>query len=204
MLMAIFGDFILISYEIRDENGNLYEKSGDKGRLIVYGLTNVLEGIEKEIGTMKENEEIEKTLSADEAYGKKNPSLIRTFPLAVFGNVHISEEQEIKIPTEFGTELKGVVKKVNAGRVTIDFNHPLAEKPVVVKLKVLKIIKNEQDKIKAFFETEGFEVIEVNEKDSEVWIKKPEDETMEEKLKLLQEIDAKILFPPYKIRVERA
>jgi hypothetical protein len=27
---------------------------------------------------------------------------------------------------------------------------------------------------------------------------------MEEKLKLLQEIDAKILFPPYKIRVERA
>ena len=44
---------------------------------------------------------------------------------------------------------RGVVRSISGGRVKVDFNHPLAGKTLKVVIKLSKVLKTKEDKIKA-------------------------------------------------------
>jgi len=44
---------------------------------------------------------------------------------------------------------RGIVKQISGGRVIIDFNHPLAGKTLVYKVRVVKKLESFEDKVRA-------------------------------------------------------
>ena len=101
------------------------------------------------IGKPDKPETYELELSPEQAFGKRNPSLVKMIPMRIF-----REHGTNPIP---GTLLNfdGKIGKtliVSGGRVMVDFNSPLAGKTVVYKINVKRKITDINEKIKAMNE----------------------------------------------------
>ena len=105
--------------------------------MILHGLDTKLE--DKEIG-----KEYEIELKSEEAFGKRNPKLIKVFSSGSFVKKGMAPE-----PGAF-VNINNMVAKilsVSGGRVIVDFNNPLADKTIIYKIKINKIIEDEKEKI---------------------------------------------------------
>ena len=116
----------------------IYSKNSIYGtKVICVGRQYILKDIDDSFVGKNENSEYELDLSSESAFGKRKIGLIKAFPL--------DEMRRQKINPFPGLQLTlggmfGVVRSVNSGRVTIDFNNPLAGKDVKYKLKIGKIV----------------------------------------------------------------
>lgn len=100
--------------------------------------------IGKEVG---KDYEIE--LQPQKAFGKRNPKEVQTMPSKVF--------KDQKVPPSPGAVFNfdgkiGRILTVSGGRVIVDFNHSLAGKEVIYKIKVLRKVEDINEKVKALNE----------------------------------------------------
>ena len=88
-------------------------------------------------------------LEPEQAFGKRNPSLIQRIPLNVF-----MEKKVNPVPgAVFNFDGRiGKILTVSSGRVMVDFNHALAGKIVIYKIRVLRKVTDLNEKIKALSE----------------------------------------------------
>lgn len=154
------GDFLLVSYTIRvEETGNLVdttdpniakqENAYDESK--VYGPTLIVLGkgwmnqyVEEEITKMSIGEEKIIRVPPEKAFGPRDPNKVKTFSLREF----IKRGYEVSVGDVIETkEGRGTVKSISGGRVVVDFNHPLAGKTLVYKVKVESKLENVKDKI---------------------------------------------------------
>ncbi len=156
------GDFILIEYTAKvKETGNIidttnedvakkegiYESNRIYGpTLVVLGKGWVIKGLEEELAKMNEGEEKEIVIPPAKAYGERDPSKIKVFSIREFRRRNI--EVRVGDVIDFGGTT-GVVKSITGGRVVVDFNHPLAGKTLVYKVKIVKKLESLEDKLKA-------------------------------------------------------
>ena len=117
--------------------------------LVILGRNEVIEGLEDEILQMKVGEEKEFDVTPEKAFGERDPSKLVTIPQTTFKAQKI-EPEEGKVIEVDGN--KGVIKSVNSGRVVVDFNHPLAGETIHYKLKIVEVLKTDEEKIKALLE----------------------------------------------------
>jgi len=101
-------------------------------------------------------------LKPEDAFGKRNPQMIRMIPTKHF------HEQKIDPQRGMQLALDGQLVKIlssDRGRTLVDFNNPLAGKPVTYTYKINKTITDQKQKIDAlqdflFRKTFDFEVKE--------------------------------------------
>lgn len=156
------GDFLLVEYTIRikDTNTvvdttdaelakkeNIYESSRVYGpTLIILGKNWLNPYVEEEITKLGENEEREIEVEPSKAYGDRDPDKVKIFSQREFQRrgytVNVGDIVEIG-------GLRGVVKQISGGRVVVDFNHPLAGKTLIYKIKVIKKLEDFNEKVKA-------------------------------------------------------
>lgn len=150
-------DFIEIQFTGKTKDGTVFDtniseelkklnpKAKAKPFIFCLGQDMFLKGAEefvlgKELG----NYTIE--LTPDKAFGKRDPTLIKRMPLAVF---HKQKLNPIPGAT-FNFDGKiGKVLAASGGRVIVDFNNPLAGKDVVYELNILRKVDDMNEKIKA-------------------------------------------------------
>lgn len=156
------GDFILVEYTVRvKETGalldttnaelakqeNIYDASKLYGpTLIVLGKNWINSVVEDWILNASENSEGEIEVPPDKAFGERDPNKVKVYSLR--------ELQRRGYVPSIGDVIelngvKGIVKQISGGRVTIDFNHPLAGKTLVYKVKIIKKLEDFEEKIKA-------------------------------------------------------
>ncbi|MEM5783119.1 MAG: peptidylprolyl isomerase, partial [Candidatus Aenigmatarchaeota archaeon] len=117
------GDFIEISYTGKiKENGSIFDK-GDV--IIALGRNMILPPLEKYLLEMNVGERKNVNVSPEEAFGKRNENLIKTIPLSEFKKHNTNPYPGMIISAD---NMQGRVLSINGGRVTVDFNHPLAGK----------------------------------------------------------------------------
>ncbi len=119
-------------------------------QMIINGFDNALAG--KEIG-----KEYTINIQPKEAFGPRNPSLIRTIPLKVFVQKQINPYPGLTVQLD---NYLAKILSVSGGRVIVDFNNPLAGKEIEYKFKVTKKVNDEKDKVNAiqdFFFKQRFE-----------------------------------------------
>lgn len=90
--------------------------------------------------------ECEVELNPEQAFGKRNPELVKMIPMRIF-----KEHNTNPIP---GTLLNfdgriGKALTVSGGRVMVDFNNPLAGKTVIYRINVKRKVTDINEKIKA-------------------------------------------------------
>ena len=155
------GDFVLVEYEVRTKDTNrlvdttdeelakkegIYEQDRVYGPvLVVVGEGKLIPGLEEAIAEMNVGEEKTVEIPPEKAYGKHDPSKVKTVSLGVFRRRGILPKPGDLI------EIDGQVARVVAvsgGRVILDFNHPLAGKTLVARVKIVAKLEKDEDKVK--------------------------------------------------------
>jgi peptidylprolyl isomerase len=156
------GDFLLIEYTVRVKDTgtiidttdlelakreNVYDPNKLYGQtLIVLGKNWLNPYVEEEIAKMSENEEKEIEVPPEKAFGLRDPNKVKVFSLRDFQRR--GYEINVGDTVEVGG-MRGIVRQISGGRVVIDFNHPLAGKVIVYKVRVVKKLEDFQEKVRA-------------------------------------------------------
>ena len=155
------GDFVLVEYEIRTKDTNrlvdttdeelakkegIYEEDRVYGPvLVIVNEGKLIPGLEEAIASMDVGEEKTVEIPPEKAYGPHDPSKVKTFSLGAFRRRGILPKPGDLI------EVNGQVARVVAvsgGRVILDFNHPLAGKTLVARIRVVAKLEKDEEKVK--------------------------------------------------------
>ncbi len=171
------GDFVKIEYTAwRVADGELLNTTDEKlakekgiynsdapeqykPQLIVIGKGDTIKGVEEAVKGMNLNEEKTVEIEPKDAFGERDPSLIKIIPMSEFRRRDIDPYPGMRLDID-GTE--AVVKAVNSGRVIVDENNPLAGEKLRYKLKVVEKIDADNEKVKAIAERLGLGVKSVS------------------------------------------
>lgn len=155
------GDFILLEYTVVDKDDNkvvettIEDKAREAGiyrpdevyepRLIILGETRLFEPLEQAIMNADVNQEITVEVPPDKAFGQRDPSKVRVISIREF--YRYGKLPRVGDIVEVNNQQARVVS-ITGGRVTLDFNHPLAGKTLVVTAKVVKKLETPEDRVK--------------------------------------------------------
>ena len=155
------GDFIMVEMTGRAETGEIiettdeelareegvYEEGRSYGpRLVIVGEGYVLRGLDQRLPGVPFDEETEIEIPAEEAFGERDPENVQMIPYRVLRSKGVNPVVggELEIDGRRAT-----VRSVGAGRVQVDYNHPLAGRSVVYTLKVTDNITDDKKKMEA-------------------------------------------------------
>lgn len=145
------------------QEAGIWEEGRTYGpRLVIVGDGFVLRGLDERLPGTPFDEEAEIEIPPEEAFGERNAADVQMIPYRVLRskgvNPYVGAELEID-------GRPAIIRSVGAGRVQVDYNHPLAGRKIVYKLKVVEHITDDKDKIRALIgrrflgiETEEFDV----------------------------------------------
>ena len=103
----------------------------------LIGDGNLLPGFEKVLIGMQTNQEGTFEIEPKEAFGQHNNQNVQTLDLSSFDdNIEVGSVYSFQ---NGDGELPGVIIEINEGTVQVDFNHPLAGKIILFKVKILAI-----------------------------------------------------------------
>ena len=125
--------------------------------IISVGNGMMLQGFDEELAGKEIGKKYGIHLSPEKAFGKRNPSLIRTYPLKAFSDRKINPYPGLVL--QLDNSIAKVIS-VSGGRVMIDFNNPLAGKEIDYEYKILRKVEDDKEKINSlqdFFFKQRFE-----------------------------------------------
>ena len=84
-------------------------------------------------------------IPAGEAFGARRPELIQTFSAATFAasteiESHAAPGDVVRLTDGAGRQFAGVMQQRDADRVIVDFNHPLAGRPLLFSVQVIGVL----------------------------------------------------------------
>jgi len=145
--------------------------------IVVKGLDNALIG--KEV-----NKSYNVEVSPKEAFGNRNPSLVKVVSEKIF------LEKEIYPQRGMVVALDGMVAKINSssgGRVVVDFNNPLSGKVIVYDFKIKRMIADLKEKLFVLLNN----LLGIKEEDCSVILKEKEAEIEVKNKELFRVVDSK-------------
>lgn len=154
------GDFILINYngKVKETNevfDTTYEEISKKEhlhkegeiyepKLVVIGESWVLKALDDALLDMEIEKESTVEISADKAFGQRDPEKIKRVPLRQLLVREINPIIGARI--EYQGKM-ATVRSIGAGRVLLDFNPPLAGRTLVYEVTVQKKLDSSEEKI---------------------------------------------------------
>jgi peptidylprolyl isomerase len=106
--------------------------------LVILGTKTTIEGLEDALLTMKDGESRTLELPPEKAFGLRDPTLVRVMPISEFRRREMEPRPGMMLEMD---GRKAMVRSVNSGRVTLDFNHPLAGERVIYDVKVSGVVE---------------------------------------------------------------
>ena len=151
-------DFIEVEYTGRVKDGGLiFDTTNEHDakiaslpkplgpQVICLGHGQVLAGLEVKMVGMDIGKESTFILQPEEAFGKKSAKLVQLLPTSKFKQHDIVPQPGLQVDIDGVT---GIVKTVSGGRTLVDFNHPLSGKVIEYKVRILRKVDRDEEKIK--------------------------------------------------------
>lgn len=132
--------------ELAKEEG-IYDENRTYGpRLVVVGESYVLKGLDDKLPGLKLEESAEVEIPPEDAFGVRNPDNVRTTPFRMLRSKGVNPivGQQVEIDGRTAQ-----VRSVGAGRVQLDYNHPLAGRKIVYEVKPASRYEGDEEKIRA-------------------------------------------------------
>ena len=161
------GDFIKIEFVGRLESGEIFDLTKEdlakennihnpnikyKPVTVIIGAGFVVPGLDKALTEMMVGDKKEVVVKPDEAFGIRNPELVRTIPEKAFEGKHIVPGMVV----DFGNT-RGRIQSMSAGRVRVDFNHPLAGKTLKYDVEIRECIEDQIQQVESILDFFGIE-----------------------------------------------
>jgi len=140
------GDTVQLLCEAKLENGELcYTNDAQNPIELVVGEGKFFPSVEEALHNMTKGESKIVTLEPEDAFGPHIEDLIIKVPKSVFKTeVTLEIGSRIKIDTPTGKSFIGTIVTMDDLTITLDMNHLLAGKRLVVKVTVLSIVDPRQ------------------------------------------------------------
>ena len=138
------------TYESIAKKNNLHRDNINYGPVTVcIGHKELVPGLDEFLVDKEPGKEYEVELKPKASFGEENPKLYRLVGSDKFlkQNIRLYPGLQLNLDSAFC-----MVKAVSGGRVMLDFNHPLAGKAIVYKVKINRILESPDEKIKAYLE----------------------------------------------------
>jgi FKBP-type peptidyl-prolyl cis-trans isomerase SlyD len=139
---------VSLKYELRinAQDGHLVEKvENDRPLEFIYGIGNMLQDFESNIGGLKVGDLFDFSISSENAYGEVNEDMIVDLPKNIFiVNGKLDEkllvvDNVVPMRDNNGNHLNGRILEIMEETVKMDFNHPLAGDDLYFKGEILNI-----------------------------------------------------------------
>jgi FKBP-type peptidyl-prolyl cis-trans isomerase 2 len=132
-------DFVQLHYTGSLEDGTVFDTSLDREPLeFQVGGGGIIAGFNDAVINMEVDTEKDVSLAPDQAYGDLRDDLKREFPKSMLGDHQIEVGQELKFASPHGP-VTGKVLDIEPDKFVVDFNHPLAGKTLLFKIKLVGI-----------------------------------------------------------------
>ena len=154
------GDFIMIEYTAKiKETGETFDTTNEEiakkerlykegeiyePKLVVTGERWVLEALDDSLSTLQLNKPKTIEISQDKAFGPRDPEKLKMVPLRRLRDKGITPQIGKRI--EYDKKL-ATIRTVGAGRITLDFNPPLAGKTLLYEVVAKKKLTSLNEKI---------------------------------------------------------
>ncbi len=154
------GDFLLVNYTLKvKESGETVDTTYDTvakeahlhredsvygPKFIILGEGWLPKGLEESLVGVDQGKQTSVELTPEKGFGARDPSKMRLVPLRRFRNEGIDPIPGKQV--EFDGR-PAVVRAVGAGRVQVDYNHPLAGRTLIYDVSVEKVLEDEREKI---------------------------------------------------------
>ena len=116
--------------------------------IVAVGAGMVISGLDKALEGKEPHKDYIVSISANEGFGPRQKSLIRTIPLRSF------TEQKVFPQAGMTLSLDGAMVRISAvsgSRVIADFNHPLAGKDLSYEFTITRKVDDVKERTEAFF-----------------------------------------------------
>jgi FKBP-type peptidyl-prolyl cis-trans isomerase SlpA len=132
------GDDVVIHYEMTVDGTVRESTFADTPVAIVQGAGDVPPGVDAALPGMEPGQEKTLELAPPQAFGPRDPAKIQNMALADFGALAKDLKPGKKVSGfRDGKAEQAVVLSVRDGKVSLDFNHPLAGKTVIYRVHVV-------------------------------------------------------------------
>ena len=155
-------DFVEVEFSGRVKGGEIFDttlkqeaeklgirKEDVKPLIVCAGQGMLVSGFDKSLEGKETGKDYVIELSPREAFGERNRDLVKTIPLKIFLEKEINPQPGLVLALD---NMLVKIIAVSGGRVTTDFNNPLAGKIIVYQFKVLRKIESLDEKINSFFD----------------------------------------------------
>ena len=154
------GDFLLLNYTLKvKESGetvdttfdsvakdaNIHREDAFNGpKFVILGEGWLPKGLEDSLVGLDAGKSTTVELSPEKGYGPRDPAKMRLVSLRRFREKGIDPVPGVQIEFE---GRQAVVRAVGAGRVQVDYNHPLAGRTLVYDVSIEKVLEDEDEKV---------------------------------------------------------
>jgi peptidylprolyl isomerase len=141
MLKAQEGDTVTVVFQGLLEDGSVFDSSGEEEPLVfVLGEDKVLPGFEKALLGMAIGEQKTVRVPPEEGFGVRLERLVDEFAVDTLpAGLNLQVGTQLEVTTEDGSLFQVAVTDLQAGRVTLDANHPLAGQSLIFRIELLDI-----------------------------------------------------------------
>lgn len=134
------GKKVTLDYTLSVNNEKVETSKGKEPLVFVYGTRAIIPGLEAALNGMHVGEEKVVDVQPKDAYGETDPRAFKEFPkTSLPKNIKSKVGMALKAQAPDGESFPAVIREIKADTVVLDFNHPLAGKPLKFQVKVLKI-----------------------------------------------------------------
>ncbi|MFL6662459.1 MAG: peptidylprolyl isomerase [Rhizobacter sp.] len=141
------GSFLTLHYRLAGpDGGDVINTFGDKPATLSLGTGELAPAMEARLLGMEEGARGAFELAPGEAFGPRNPDLLQRVKLALLvehgdADTDYAVGDVVQFPTPDGQgRYAGVVRQADADSLLLDFNHPLAGRPVTFEVQVIGVL----------------------------------------------------------------
>jgi peptidylprolyl isomerase len=155
------GDFVLVDYLLRiKDNNEVFDVTMEdqakaanafsaeevyEPKLLVVGQGWMLKGIDEALLDTTEGQEKDVEIPPSKGFGERDGSKVRIMPARELTKQGVTPRPGQRV--EVGGSLV-TIRAVGSGRVTIDYNHPLAGKTITGKVYVRKVVSEPTERMR--------------------------------------------------------
>ena len=129
-----------LHYTLKDNEGNLLDKSEDGSFVYLHGALNIIPGLETALTGKAAGDELNVKVAPEEAYGVRSEEHMQEVPKDMF-----ESDAEINVGMQFhaqgpnGEDLMVTISEIKEDVIIVDGNHPLAGMELNFDVKIVEV-----------------------------------------------------------------
>jgi FKBP-type peptidyl-prolyl cis-trans isomerase SlyD len=130
---------VVLDYTLKDDAGQVLDKSGKTPLYYLHGHANILRGLEEALEGRVAGDNLELSLPPEKGYGTRDPKLVSSLPISRLPEGSQPMKGQ-KYNIQIGNQMRTVtVTKVRVTDVEVDANHALVDKTLHFTVKVRQV-----------------------------------------------------------------